>query len=151
MADEPGIELEARITDIQESLSLWSQLPNHDKKQFKALVDQKIYALAHYARDKDTKKSKFLKRSLELHKTLWTAKFDLKSVEALISEEVERTMLEAGLQYEEASTSVKSTILSRLRLDIVHTLPQILDQERLLQECPAGISLLENGELLHHI
>ena len=131
MAGEPATELEARLTDIQENLSLWSQLPHHDKNQFKALVDQKICDLAHYTRDKDIERPKYLKRSLELRKTLSAAGFDMNSVEALISEEVERTMLEAGLQYEEASTSVQ--ILSHIpptyaRLDIVHTTPQILDQ-----------------------
>ena len=120
MAGKSATELEARLSKIQEDVALLSQLPKDDKKQFNALGDQKICTLADDARDKNVKKSNFLKRVLELRKTLKAANLDLQNVDVLIAEEVERRILEAGLQYEEASTSVNSAIPSRLLiLDLI--------------------------------
>ena len=120
MAGKPATELEARLTEIQKDVALWSQLPECDKKQSKALGDQKSCALPDHAPDKNIKKSNFLKRCLELRKTLKAASLDLRTVDTLIAEEVERRILAAGLQYEEASTSVNSAIPARLLiLDLI--------------------------------
>ena len=111
MAGKTATELEARLTEIQEDVALWSQLPKNDKKQLEALGDQKISTLADHARDKKINKSNFLKRTLELRKTLKTADLDLDTVDALIAEEVERRIRKAGIHYDEASTS--ATLLFR--------------------------------------
>lgn len=102
MAGEPATELEARINEIDEALSLWTQLADNDKKKFKALIDQKVGSLADYVHDKDIKKFTFLKRALELQKAFVAAGFDLGTVKSLISKEIERLLLQDGVKDENA-------------------------------------------------
>ena len=103
MAGEIATDLETRIAEIEEALSLWSQLADHLKKPFKTLIDLKMDALTGSACNKNINEFEFLKQSLELQKKIITAGFNSSSVDAVVSKEVERLLLNAGLGYDEAS------------------------------------------------
>lgn len=85
--------------EIEKLLSIWSKLKGNDKQNCKKLIDSKIRLLQDCSRPRYEPTYDFMESVLSLKSKLVVAKFDLGSIELVISKEMEDLMNKNGLQY----------------------------------------------------
>ena len=105
MATESSLQLEKAqktVAKIETLLHLWARLEGNDKHNFNLLIDRKIEMLSGPFRNPNISPYDLLHRVLDLKEKVQAAGFDMTSVKALISKEVENIMKMNGLAYEQA-------------------------------------------------
>ncbi|KAG7007466.1 hypothetical protein G7Y79_00009g025750 [Physcia stellaris] len=87
------------VKEIEKLLSIWSKLKGNDKQNCKKLIDSKIRFLQDCSRPRYEPTYEFMESALSLKHKLVAAKFDLGSIESVISKEMKDLMNKNGLQY----------------------------------------------------